>query len=112
MSNLLDIVFPCYVTCVASNGSFYLSDWEILALCRCCQENVALFKNDVVHHSLTFHRSAIVDPLKPIVFIAIQVTGEVRERSHFERLQELSGDDDDAPSSHGSCPSRITSQGE
>ena len=81
------LVFPSYVVAMTANADYYLSDLELLCLCRCCKQNVVICLHDIENSTLSYHKHAIVND-GAIVFTSIQVQpGQARVRSHFERLE-------------------------
>ena len=67
------------------NDNYYLSDVELLALCKCTSTNVVIFKQNVVDNSLVYLRSALDGEAAPVL-TSIQVGVQGRVRSHFERV--------------------------
>ena len=87
--NFFSLAFPAYVAAMMDN-SYYLSDIELLALCKCTGTNVVIFKHNVLDGSLVYLRSHIMsDALQ--VLTSIQVNPQQPTvRTHFERLALVS----------------------
>ena len=60
-SEVFPVIYPCYVSAVVSNSDYYLSDIELLCLCRCARQNVVICKFDTVALTLTYHKHSIVN---------------------------------------------------
>ena len=79
-------IYPSYLDALCSS-TYYLSDVELLALCRCTQTNIAIFQHDTVSGSLTYLRGAVVDDAAPLMITSIQANpDQVSVRTHFEKL--------------------------
>ena len=86
--NFFQQAYPMYLDAMSAvEPQYYLSDVELLALCRCSATNVVIFKRDMVDNALSYLRSAIVNVAAPLVITSIQVDPrEGSVRSHFEKL--------------------------
>jgi len=81
--------FPCVQRAIIQNQDYYLSDLELLLLCRCSERNVAIIKHDHAARTLKYHNSCLPDDTAPITFVSIRVReGASKARSHFERLKK------------------------
>ena len=80
-------IYPCYLSAIVSQEDYYLSDLELIALCKCTNTNSVVFKHDIVNASLEYLRSHIADRSAPLVLTSIRVHPEHGAvRSHFERV--------------------------
>ena len=86
-------------------SDYYLSDTELVALCRCAGMNVIVFRHYEETGTLIYCRHCIVDATQPLVYTSIKVRhGDVSVRSHFERLTLLDAGTTQADSSSRSLP--------
>ena len=87
--NFFSLVFPVYVAAMMDD-KYYLSDIELLALCKCTDTNVVIFKHNVLDGSLVCLRSHIISADLPVL-TSIQVNPyQSNVRSHFEQLRMVS----------------------
>ena len=85
ITNFFPQAYPPYLAAL-SNEAYYLSDVELLALCRCAATNVVIFKHNLANGSLTYLRSAIADDAAPLMLTSIQVNPRAASvRSHFQK---------------------------
>ena len=88
-AGFVDAVFPHYVDAM-QEGSFFLSDLELLTVCQCAGRNVAIVRYDDEQEQLTLHRWAAPGGMgAEFTWVAIHARDNVAAvRSHFERLEQ------------------------
>ena len=79
--------YPSYLEAMSVvMPQYYLSDVELLALCRCASTNVVIFQRNIVSKSLTYLRSTIVDRDAPLRLASIQIHPHAASaRTHLEK---------------------------
>ena len=86
--NFFEAVYPSYLDAIcAAEPQYWLSDVELIALCRCARVNVVIFKHDTVHSTMSYLRHCIMDNTKPLLLSSILVDPRAAHiRTHFEKL--------------------------
>ena len=70
-----------------TQSNYYLSDVELVAMCRCDGRNVAIFQHFLGSGTLLYTNGCILNPAEPMYLTFIQIDPHSDEiRSHFERL--------------------------
>ena len=54
-TNFFALVFPSYVATVTANTSYYLSDLELVALCRCQRTSVVILLHNLDDDTMQYH---------------------------------------------------------
>ena len=85
--NFFERVYPSYLDAISKAHNYFLSDLELLALCRCAKVNVVVFKHDLGDHTFSYLRHCIVNAAEPLLMTSIRVDPNAASvRSHFEKL--------------------------
>ena len=88
-----DDVFPSYVDSMMQSN-YYLSDIELVAMCRCVGTNLAIFQHFMDTGKLMYINGCFVNAEAPLHLPSIQVNPNCDEvRSHYERLSIAEADD-------------------
>ena len=82
--NFFERVYPSYLDAISKAHNYFLSDLELLALCRCAKVNVVVFKHDLGDHTFSYLRHCIVNAAEPLLMTSIRVDPNAASvRSHF-----------------------------
>jgi len=86
--DVFTMAYPAYLEAMSKDPNYYLSDVELVALCRCDKRNIAVFQQSVPAGHLCFLRAAIVDENEPVTLTSLcSGGGPNRLRTHFEAVQ-------------------------
>ena len=80
-------MFPSYVATVTANTSYYLSDLELVALCRCQQTSVVILLHNLDDDTMQYHSHSFSPFDNGVRWVAIEtLAGGNSVRSHFEKV--------------------------
>ncbi len=87
LDNFFMRVYPSYLHTITTNSGYYLSDMELLALCRCRNTNVVIVLHYLDTQTMEYHSHSYHPSSTDMRWVLIQTkTDERIVRSHFERL--------------------------